>query len=333
MGKRAGAISDEQLMGYERNNLSWLVLFQEYLEVKKANNRKATSMKQYEKMICPFLRLLPSDQANEEEITKAAFQYLNRPRKDGAALSNDTFNNRLTYLRTFFRWCQTKKGVFYDEKTGFPKALPLSDITKRHIDKRPKHQNAKTLIALLSLCDQRRVSGLRDYALILLQLDTGIRPSEALNLSTNDVHWEKPTPYIDVPAEVSKTGRWRPLPLNPTVIKALKRYLKLRPKEWAASKWGNLLFLNNNGEPFKIRGWQQRMKMYSEKLAIKITPYQLRHSAAVSSIRNGANAFKVQSLLGHTTMNMTLRYVNLEKSDILEESKTWSPVENMKDGQ
>jgi integrase len=305
VGKRAGAISDEQLMGYERNNLSWLVLFQEYLEVKKANNRKATSMKQYEKMICPFLRLLPSDQANEEEITKAAFQYLNRPRKDGAALSNDTFNNRLTYLRTFFRWCQTKKGVFYDEKTGFPKALPLSDITKRHIDKRPKHQNAKTLIALLSLCDQRRVSGLRDYALILLQLDTGIRPSEALNLSTNDVHWEKPTPYIDVPAEVSKTGRWRPLPLNPTVIKALKRYLKLRPKE----------------------------KMYSEKLAIKITPYQLRHSAAVSSIRNGANAFKVQSLLGHTTMNMTLRYVNLEKSDILEESKTWSPVENMKDGQ
>lgn len=217
--------------------------------------------------------------------------------------------------------------------TVCPPHYLLAILKSGKLDKRPRHISVEEMNDLLGCCNERRVVGLRDRALLLLQFDTGIRPSEALKLTEDDIHWDGPSPSIDVRAEVSKTSRYRVLPLRTEVARALRRYIVQKHRVWPRSEYQSLVFPNQDGKPLTTRGWQQRLHRYSEKLGRSVTPYCLRHTAAIESLRNGANAFKVQTMLGHTTMNMTLRYIDLDKQDLIRDSDSWSPAKGLRECQ
>lgn len=68
---------------------------------------------------------------------------------------------------------------------------------------------------------------------------------------------------------------------------------------------------------------------YSEKIGRKVTPYQLRHSFAIMFLRNRGSAFHLQQMLGHTTMEMTEKYVYLSKRDVEEVHYTASPLNKL----
>lgn len=82
-----------------------------------------------------------------------------------------TYNLSRAYLRAFFAWCVSG---------GYLAGNPLEGVPKRKDEGRPRSVNGELVKALLSLPDKRTYGGIRDYALILLQVDTGIRPGEAL---------------------------------------------------------------------------------------------------------------------------------------------------------
>ncbi len=58
------------------------------------------------------------------------------------------------------------------------------------------------------------------------------------------------------------------------------------------------------------------MRQYAKQLDKKVTPYQLRHSFATLYLRNGGNAFALKDTLGHSTMEMTKRYIKLVEQDL-----------------
>lgn len=57
--------------------------------------------------------------------------------------------------------------------------------------------------------------------------------------------------------------------------------------------------------------WAHRLRKYSRRLVARVTPYTLRHTSAIMSLRNGGTAFFVQKQLGHKSLVMTKRYVHL----------------------
>jgi integrase/recombinase XerD len=65
---------------------------------------------------------------------------------------------------------------------------------------------------------------------------------------------------------------------------------------------------------------------YSVITGIKVPPYALRHTAAITMLKNNANAFHVQTMLGHTNLNTTKIYINLASSDLQEIHKETSPL-------
>lgn len=68
------------------------------------------------------------------------------------------------------------------------------------------------------------------------------------------------------------------------------------------------------------------MKEYSKKLGYRVTPYDLRHTFALYSLREGMNVFALQRILGHTDLTMTKRYLALTQEDLHKEHDKSSPL-------
>ena len=62
---------------------------------------------------------------------------------------------------------------------------------------------------------------------------------------------------------------------------------------------------------------------------MRVSPHTLRHTFAVLYIRNGGDSFSLQEILGHSTLEMTRRYVHLARRDVSEQHKKFSPMESL----
>jgi len=71
------------------------------------------------------------------------------------------------------------------------------------------------------------------------------------------------------------------------------------------------------------------MMRLSEKAKIHITPHALRRTFATLSIRAGMDVFQLQILLGHSSLEMTRRYVSLVDEDLIRTHQAHGPVDNL----
>ena len=72
------------------------------------------------------------------------------------------------------------------------------------------------------------------------------------------------------------------------------------------------------------------VRKLGKRLGMQLSPHKLRHSFAISFLRNGANSFELQIALGHTTLEMTRRYTQaLGFDDVYKRHMVASPVDNM----
>lgn len=126
--------------------------------------------------------------------------------------------------------------------------------------------------------------------------------------------------------DVSKTRKRRLLPMLPQSVIVVAELLQARYQGWQDTV---PVFCTEEGGMMRKDQWARRMREYSEKIGKKITPYQLRHSFALLFLRNGGNAFGLQHMLGHTTMEMTEKYVYLSKSDVEDVHYTASPLNRL----
>ena len=91
------------------------------------------------------------------------------------------------------------------------------------------------------------------------------------------------------------------------------------------------LFPNIGGEQLTGSGLRCAFKRYCLSRGVKQhNVHGLRHTFSLYYIRNNGNQFKLQKILGHSTMEMTRRYVNLAAADITSDYDRFSPLANAK---
>lgn len=298
-----------------KTEAKWEEVLEYFLLFKKSQGLSKRTLSDYKSHVEKFFtfavegKMIPMDSfGNYDALRVAVMNYF----ADSSSLSPATFNTRRKCLKAFFNWTV--------EEEYLP-AHPMEGIKKMKEDHKPRSVDEETIKKLLQLPDQKTFSGLRDYALLVFTMDTGIRPSEAFGLRIVDINEE--SYEVTVPAHVAKTRVARTLPISIVSLEAIKRLISVRHPSW---KDDVPVFCTENGTPLNRWTWARRMRKYSEELGVKVQPYALRHTFALMYLRQGGNAFALQKTLGHTNLTMTKRYVALAEADLHEQHSLASPV-------
>lgn len=290
---------------------TFLGLYEQFLNFKQAEGMRERTIKDYKTTLQDFGKFYPVETVfNPVKVKESLLEYF----KTKADKQPATYNRPYSNLHAFFEWCV---------RNGYIPANPLKELglkKKRDDGDTVRHLDSDKVTRFLEAIDIKSYAGLRDYALVLLTLDTGIRPKEALSLTIDDVDFDAMT--VTVRKQYSKTKKERTLPISNITAQALIRLIEQTPEEW-----GNFIFYSLNGTPMTSEMWTKRLlDHYQKKLGFRVTPYMLRHTFAITFLRNGGHQFALKYEMGHSTMNMTQRYVQLAAQDIKEQHKIASPV-------
>jgi len=160
----------------------------------------------------------------------------------------------------------------------------------------------------------------RDRAILLLFLDTGLRLSELAELRLADLRADGSLKVM------GKGSRERIVPVGTAARQALVRYLRER-----GADPGEPIFRARRGGPLGGRGIQQlfrRLKLRAG-LSGRCSPHTMRHTFARAYLVNGGDAFSLQRILGHATLDMVKRYVALADTDVSQRHRTASPADHL----
>ena len=223
-----------------------------------------------------------------------------------------TINTRLRALRAFFNFLYNQKHIPNNPMEN----IKLLKDRKSIIATFTKDQ----LRQLFKQPDLKTFTGIRDYTIMMLMLETGIRVNELVGLSLNDVRWEDGLICI----RNAKSYRERLVPIQSEMKQQLKKYIAVRGYVDSEA-----IFVSVDGARLSKRGIQERITKYGHMAKIKnvrCSCHTFRHTFAKLSVQQGANIFELQTILGHTSMEVVKIYVNLFGSDVRESHKQFSPL-------
>ncbi|MFC1950081.1 tyrosine-type recombinase/integrase [Chloroflexota bacterium] len=225
-------------------------------------------------------------------------------------LEPSTVQRYLITLKAFWRWA-IEEGFAVDNPTARIRlAKPQQKVVKG--------LSPDQLQVLLSALKDMGFEDARNKAIVLILLDCGLRVSELANLRLEDVDMNR-----GILTVMGKGSKQRLARMGLKTQKALWRYMMLResPVSW--------LWLNQCGGRLTANGIQQMIRKLGKKLGISLHPHLLRHTFAISFLRNGANTFECQYALGHSSLEMTRRYCQaLNFDDVFKRHQSASPVDN-----
>jgi len=191
------------------------------------------------------------------------------------------------HLRNFFNWLETEGDIQVNPMTHIPKPIvPPVEIPMPTIDE---------LRTLLDACKGRDAVSRRDYALITMLLDTGLRLTEVTNLKLDDIS-------EDYTLRVFGKGRkWRTVQLGEKSSEALRRWIRIRKSE------SDRLWVGRVG-PLTASGIRRVIKKRGLRVGIHLHPHMLRHSFVDNWLRCGGSEIDLARLCGWTTTRMAGRY-------------------------
>ena len=155
----------------------------------------------------------------------------------------------------------------------------------------------------------------RNKAMLELMYGCGLRVSELINLTINDIDMTNCLIRI-----LGKGNKEREIPIGEYSIYYLKEYLNVRDS-LLKEKPCNKLFLNNHGTSISRQGFFKMLKqLLKEKgLNTDVSPHTLRHSFATHLINRGADLRSIQEMLGHSDISTTKIYTKVSDEKVIEE--------------
>jgi len=217
--------------------------------------------------------------------------------------SGSSMGRKLSTLRSFFKFL-CREGYI---KSNIVKTIPVP----KKINKLPSHLSIDEVFRLLDLPEPNTFSGARDKAILEIFYGTGMRISELVRLSPNDLKLKQRNIKV-----LGKGKKERVLPLGKKTVEIIKSYLELRAeliKNKKLVSYPSGLFLNQRGKSITVRGVRKIMSQYIQinNFPKNISPHSLRHSFATHMLEAGADLRAIQEMLGHSSLSTTQKYTHL----------------------
>ncbi len=174
-------------------------------------------------------------------------------------------------------------------------------------------------------CTNARPTEQRDQAIIRTLVDTGLRASELCDLKIAD--FDMPNHRLKA---FGKGSKERVLTIGDRTTKAIWLYLtKDRPADINADE---PLFVNDDGDDCLTR---RALGLLLERLGeragvLDVHPHRLRHTFAITFLRNDGDIYSLQMMLGHSTLDMVKKYLAIAQTDVEKAHRKASPIDNWK---
>lgn len=222
---------------------------------------------------------------------------------------------KLSSLRSFFRFLYRR---------GLIQADPASTISMRKGQtKLPEFFYSKEIKTILAQFNDSDKLDLRNHALIMLFFATGMRVSEIVNLSLNQIDFDLQLILVH-----GKGNKDRYVAFDDQSKQVLKKYLSnSRPQLLNGKEDQGVVFLNERGYQLTARGIEYIVQKIFAKAGLgnKVHPHELRHSFATAMLNNGADLRSVQELLGHSSLSTTQIYTHVTMSRLQSDYDKYFP--------
>jgi integrase/recombinase XerD len=183
----------------------------------------------------------------------------------------------------------------------------------RVVPRLPSVLTPKEMEDLLQQPDPNEPLGVRDRAMLELLYAAGLRVSELVHLSVNDVNLE-----VGYVRTKGKGAKERIVPLGKAACRALEEYLKGPRLLHPLRSSHPVLFVGRGGRGLTRQGFWKILRGYARGSGIqkRITPHTMRHSFATHLLERGADLRSVQSMLGHADIATTQVYTHLSREHL-----------------
>lgn len=240
-------------------------------------------------------------------------QYLEHRR----ACGNGSITIERTYggLRCFFSFLSRERLIPQN---------PIQLVEKPRVERKLiKPLSLDQVRLLLAQCNPKRYDEHRLWTIMVLILDTGLRISEVINLRKDAIDFT--TGILRV---MGKGGKERDVPFGINTKRALWSYAARR----GDVPGQDLFFVSRFGGRccrYLLRKEFHRLGDQAGIQGVRVSPHTMRHTFATQYIMNGGDAFSLQQILGHSTLDMVKIYVALANRDVAEMHRKFSPMDRL----
>ena len=219
-------------------------------------------------------------------------------------------------LKGYFNYLATKKCV-----------LDSNPVEQLEVPKKkkslPKYLTLEQSLELLNAVDGDYKE--RDYCILTLFLNCGLRVSEMASLNYTDIHQD------DTMRVVGKGNKERIIYLNSACVSAIENYMRVRPVDGVKDKYA--LFISRNHRRMSVKTIQAMVYKYLEKIGLNAQGYschKLRHTAATLMYQYGGVDIRVlKDVLGHENLGTTEIYTHLS-SEQMKNAAEKNPLSKVK---
>src|SRR5665811_201608 len=269
-----------------------------FIRVQEGRNRSAQTLRAYRSDLSQLAEWLQTDNPlltdPVEVTTDDLHEFLAHLAHDG--ISGTSRARKLAAIREFYR---SLKNLDLIAKSP----VDAIDTPKRERKSR-MYLSPEEYNRLLAAAGAHP----RDFCILTLFIQTGIRISELCDLRLDDIDLDAAILTV----RVGKGLAARTIELEKKGIRATKTWLAMRP-----STYYDHLFLNRDEEPLKEWGVRDLLHKYCVQAGItkRVTPHSLRHTFASAKAQSGVSPFQLKEWLGHARLDTTSIYVHMAKQN------------------
>jgi len=232
-------------------------------------------------------------------------------------ISNRSINRKISSLKTFYKFLQKTKQIEVNPLASHKALKTLKEVQIPFSQKEVSN-------AILSIDMDDSFEAHRDKLIVELFYSTGMRRAELINLKMSSVDLS-----IGMIKVLGKRNKERYIPLLPSVVEGVKKYLQKRMELVVKSEY---LLLTSKGDKIYETLVYRIINTYFSKVSSKVkkSPHILRHSFATHLLNEGADLNSVKELLGHSSLASTQVYTHNSLEQIKQVYNQAHPRSNKK---
>jgi site-specific recombinase XerD len=189
----------------------------------------------------------------------------------------------------------------------------------------PEPLSEEEIRKVLAVSLDHTLERLRNYSMLTLFLDTGLRLNELITLKQSRIDF-----VMGELTVLGKGNKERKVPIGSQARKALIDYLTKERPDPENPRDADCVYLNADRHPISPEVVEKVFQRVKKAAGLQhFYPHICRHTFSVRYLINGGDVFSLQKILGHTSLEMTRKYVNLASGDVKDKHRKFSPMDNM----